>query len=152
MAGRLCALCVIFLIGTHAAAFAQTPRDGHWWVHVRQGAGADAPTLLQTYAIGVMDGMVLSPFVFAPDGPRTDDVPATTVSEIKQFLETLKANTAKLDGPKLRDGLNAFYEPFENRRIRLPDAAWIVIRSIAGAPKEVIDALTEDARRRWAPK
>ena len=46
----------------------------------------------------------------------------------------------------MADGISQFYEDASNRLIRVPDAAWIVLRRIAGHPQAELDAITEEIK------
>jgi hypothetical protein len=45
------------------------------------------------------------------------------------------------------DGLNSFYKDYRNRRIKVPDAVWLVANSIAGKPQNEMDKMIENWRQ-----
>jgi hypothetical protein len=49
---------------------------------------------------------------------------------------------------QLVDGLDSFYADYRNRRILIVNAVYLVVNSFAGTPQEVMDAATEDLRRK----
>jgi hypothetical protein len=40
--------------------------------------------------------------------------------------------------------LDVFYSDYRNRKIAIPSAVWLVLKSIAGTPKEELDKVIEN--------
>ena len=136
------ALVVAFL-GVYAnsiALSAADQRDGNWWR--QQGYGVQL-----AYVTGFFDGMELgknfSCWNFINDPSKKRCLEAV----INSFYEYLHKYFSNITNDQIVDGLNAFYEDFRNRKIRLDNGVWIVVNEIAGKSEKEMKKMIENWRR-----
>ncbi len=101
------------------------------------------------YLTGLFDGTDLGnrlsywSFVEKGEKEKTETATAVIDSYGRMSAKYLKAVTAG----QLCDGLTAFYEDYRNRSIVAPNAAWIVLNTIAGKSGKEIESMTESFRK-----
>ncbi len=66
--------------------------------------------------------------------------------KVVDSFEEYNKYAAHVTSSQLSDGLDSFYSDYRNRKIRMTDAVWVVLKSISGTPQAEIDKLTEKYR------
>ena len=131
----------LFVIGLPLISIAEDGRrDGNWW--------HDQDRLTRAaYIIGFFDGMDLG-HNFSYWKLLKEKEKDSCIGEI---AESYREHSAKyfnnITNVQLMDGLDSFYADFRNRRIRVANAVWLVVNSIAGTPQEKLDSMVESWRR-----
>lgn len=117
-------------------------RDGNWWIN-------ETPANKLNYAVGFFDGMELG-HKFSYWGILKDSGNKETpcISDSHKSFDGFSAKFfSHVTNYQLVDGLDSFYKDFRNRRIRVPDAVWVVVNEIAGTPQKDVDRMIEGWRQ-----
>ena len=129
-------LCILFVLLLSVTGYSQANerRDGNWWLKNPRPAKA-------VYVLGFFDGIQM--------GERASTYQLDKTSRDKTE-QAHKAYTDKYlahvtDG-QLVNGFDDFYKDPQNRAIKVDEAAIVVLRQIAGDPRDVIKALTDTLR------
>jgi hypothetical protein len=136
---KIRAWCVVLFIFTFTAGFLNAEdrrRDGNWW-------NEGDRQLKLSYILGFFDGMDLGAgfsfwkFIDDPCAARAKD-------SYKEYSAKYSENVTN---GQLVDGLDEFYKDYKNRKTILSQSVWIVLKSIAGTPKDELEKLIENKRR-----
>ncbi|MGA9966505.1 MAG: hypothetical protein WBQ10_15000 [Terriglobales bacterium] len=142
MRGLLFALILLSVLSVYVQAQAER-RDGNWWV-------GETPNVKLNYAVGFFDGMKLD-YNFSYWGmTKESDKKAMTpcMSEVNKSYSDYSAKYfSDVTNDQLVDGLDNFYKDYRNRRIKVPDAVWLVVNGIAGKPQSEMDKMIESWRQ-----
>ena len=132
-------LLCLSTISTQADVYPR--RDGNWW-RTLQGA------IKKPYALGFFDGMNLGASMsiskFSDAKTKNQCMADAKNSYDYYFMKYFKDCT----NTQIVDGLDDFYSDYKNRRILLEDAIWLVVSGIAGTPKEELEKMIENFRKR----
>ena len=122
-------LLVILLITSSTRVFAEDRRDGNWWMGIQQIGKVH-------YMIGLFDGSVLGGQFAYWDyaGAKDPASQAATQKALSSFQKYSEKYMVNVTSGQLVDGVDAFYSDYKNRSIRIQDAAWIILKGIAGEP------------------
>lgn len=110
-----------------AACSAQDQRrDGNYWRGMSKTSKLD-------YVTGFFDGMQLghyfSYWAYTTGPQKNDAIAGGAVMAYGEYSEKYLRNVTN---GQLVDGLDAFYSDFQNRRIRVYSAVWLVTNQISG--------------------
>jgi hypothetical protein len=112
-------------------------RDGNWW---KEQAHSDKIM----YMVGFFDGMDLGrQFSFWKN--IDDKVCAPKIVDSYEFYNDKYLKNVTNGQPV--DGLDDFFKDYRNRRIRVNNAAWLVLNAIAGTPQAELDKRIENFRK-----
>lgn len=132
---------LLFWLPSPGAAQAQR-RDGNRW--------RDRSNVERQYVIiGLSEGVAL--------GHRLSYWGSIEKGELETFrrVDSFDAYTDKymrnVRSDQLVDGLDVFFDDFQNRRILVADAVWLVLNGIAGTPRDQLDKMIESYRRNIGP-
>jgi hypothetical protein len=130
--------CLLVSISIVQTGFAENRRDGNWWNSLDDD-------FKYSYIVGIYDGLLLgNNFSLWGISSKTDcDCVSEAISSFYDYNHTYMSNVTN---GQIVDGLNEFYKDFRNRRIRVGGAIWIVVKDIAGTPKEEMEKLIESWR------
>jgi hypothetical protein len=130
-----------------AACAENNRRDGNWWN--QESAGEK-----HSYATGFFDGMSLGhefSYWGMVDNTKDDNHQSPCLEKAHDsYSDFGKKFFSNITNSQLADGLDVFYKDYRNRSIRVSDAVWVVVNSIAGTTQEKIDQLTENLRKNAA--
>jgi hypothetical protein len=139
---KACVVLIAFLVcslNLHASD-SNRDRDGNWWRTLTVSER-------NMYMTGFFDGMELghnfSIWDFA--GPKENE--ACLVQTLKSYDSFKGKYSQNVTNDQLADGLTTFYSDYRNRSIRIHDAVWLVLNSIAGTPQEKLDKMIEGFRK-----
>jgi hypothetical protein len=141
---NLLLICIIIAVPVLSSADDNRNRkDGYWWREY------DGPTRA-AYVVGFYAGMELG-YSFSywkfvtTENIKTDQCMSKMADSYNEYhLRYFKSVTTG----QLVDGLDSFYADYRNRRILIVNAVYLVVNAVAGTPQEVMDAATEDLRRK----
>ena len=122
-------------------------RDGNWWKDKTQNEKLD-------YMVGFFDGMELG-HQFSYWGMLKDsgNKEAPCISDMnKSYGDYGTKYFTNVTNYQLVDGLDSFYKDYRNRSIKVHDAVWLVVNSIAGTPQKELDKMIENWRRTAATR
>lgn len=109
-----------------ATALAQnTRRDGNYWQTQSQLAKV-------SYMTGFFDGMELGHNFSV--WKNTNSHPESAALAVESFGEYLTKYFSNVTAGQTVAGLDVLYADFQNRRIPLENAVWLVVNQIAGTP------------------
>jgi hypothetical protein len=134
-------VAVLTLLVLPVYAHAQEERrDGNWWV-------GETPNTKLNYAVGFFDGMELG-HDFSYWGIVKDPKKEKCLVDVRTSFDDSSAKFfSHVSNYQLVDGLDTFYKDYRNRKIRAPDAVWIVVNEIAGTPQSEVDKMIEGWRQ-----
>jgi hypothetical protein len=136
------ALILLSVFAVYVQAQAER-RDGNWWV----GETLDVKL---NYAVGFFDGMKLG-YNFSYWGMTKESdkkVMTPCMSDVnKSFSDYSDKYFSNVTNDQLVDGLDNFYKDYRNRKIKVPDAVWLVVNSISGKPQSEMDKMIEKWRQ-----
>lgn len=121
-------------------------RDGNWWMTI-------SPVQKLDYMVGFFDGMDLGHSfsywgLYNENGKSKDqNCTSATVQSYEDYDTKFFKNVTN---GQLVEGLDSFFKDYRNRRIRVSNAVWLVVNSIAGTPKNELDKMTETWRQNAA--
>jgi hypothetical protein len=136
------ALSLLVVIPLSAHAQVNAPRDGNWWNKQDEVEKVN-------YLIGFFDGMDLG-YHFSYWGivDGSNGHTTTCTGEIvKSFSDYDDKFSRTVPNEQVADGLDAFYGNSRNRSIKIHDAVWLVLNSIAGTPKNELNKMIESYRK-----
>jgi hypothetical protein len=138
---------VVLLLATCIPGVAAERRDGNWW----RGLTTSERFM---YVTGFFDGMDLGNN-FSYWGIKNKDG-VIDLPVARRAMSSYDEYSAKffkeVTNSQVGDGLSAFYEDYRNRTIRVSDAVWLVVNSIAGKSDEEMKPLIENFRKGAANK
>jgi len=143
---RLAILSLIIVLGVRTAASQDVRRDGNWWMTI-------SPVEKNFYMVGVFDGLALghnfSYWNLKDKDGKPDIVAQGKVMDAYDGSYNLLKNTTN---GQFVEGLEKLYSDYRNRRILVPDAAWIVALSISGMSDKDMEILLYNSRKNaWVP-
>lgn len=115
-------------------------RDGNWWQQ-------EDEVQKYSYVLGFFDGMPLGGNFAWWDLKDKDGNYPTYLNKIYDSFEKYNKYFINVSNSQIVDGLDTFYSDYRNKKIRIKDAIWIVVNSIAGKSPEEIEKLTQDFRK-----
>jgi hypothetical protein len=117
-------------------------RDGNWWNGTTRDEKLD-------YIIGFFDGMDLGHnfTIWGVAGSQSDKGSPCLFNALKSYDDYSSKFFTNVTNYQLVDGLDTFYKDYRNRSIRVHDAVWVVVNTIAGTPQEKVDKLIENSRK-----
>jgi|WetSurSiteA1Bulk_404760.scaffolds.fasta_scaffold06723_3 hypothetical protein len=115
-------------------------RDGNWW------RGQDR-LIRSAYIVGFFDGMDLGYNFSYWKFIQKKEMNSCIIQMHESYSEYSDKYFKNVSNSQLVDGLDSFYVDFRNRSIRVADAVWSVVNSIAGTPQEELDSMIENWRR-----
>jgi hypothetical protein len=115
-------------------------RDGNWWVGEGKVAHID-------YIIGFFDGVDLGGQFSYWDLIKAKAASAPCFDKATSSFEHYNKYFDNVTSGQLADALDVFYADALNRRIRLPQAVWLVLNGISGMPQEELTKMIESFRR-----
>lgn len=136
-------LIVLALVAFSASVGAQQQRrDGNWW------RSLDANYRVG-YALGLLDGASQLQPRIQQHVEVTNPEPTGFFSTAGRFLRNAAVQQflGGVTNGQLADGISQFYEDAANRLIASEDAAFVVLRRIAGHSPPDIDAMVQVLRR-----
>ena len=116
-------------------------RDGNWW----NGESRDGKL---SYITGFFDGMELG-HEFSYWGMKTTDKgPSSCMGDtVASYEEYGNKFFSNVTNSQLVDGVDNFYKDYRNRSIRVHDAVWLAVNSIAGKSQRDMDTMIEGWRK-----
>jgi hypothetical protein len=103
------------------------------------------------YVTGVFDGMELGRNFTSWGIYNLKEKGSPCLSQaISSYSDYSEKFFASVTSSQIADGLDVFYKDYRNRSIKVHDAIWVVVNSIAGTPQDKIDKLTENLRKNAA--
>lgn len=133
-------ICLIALLVLSTASFAQDKnrRDGNWWLSLEQVDKTN-------YMVGFFDGAELGRnFSYCGfSGTAKANCLGYTMKSFNDYEEKYFSNVTN---GQVADGLDAFYKDYKNRSIKVSNAVWLVLSSIAGTPQKELDKKIENVR------
>jgi hypothetical protein len=136
------ALILLSVLAVYVQAQAER-RDGNWWV-------GETPDVKLNYAVGFFDGMKLG-YNFSYWGMTKESdkkVMTPCMSDVnKSYSDYSDKYFSNVTNDQLVDGLDNFYKDYRNRKIKVPDAVWLVVNSISGKPQNEMDKMIENWRQ-----
>jgi hypothetical protein len=134
---ELWAIVLVVVFGSGLLNAQNARRDGNWW-NTRE-------RLVKTdYIIGFYDGMDLGNYFSYWKLPTTDPCNAKAFGSYNELIAKYLKDISNV---QLVDGLDDFYKDYRNRAIIVSKGVWVVLRSIAGTPKDELEKLIENLRR-----
>jgi hypothetical protein len=132
-------LFAMFPLSIHAGI--NTRRDGNWWNEETRGEKLD-------YVTGFFDGMDLGSRFSYWGILDTYGKDATCANQaLASYNDFDKKFFTNLTNTQITDGLDTFYKDYRNRSIKVFDAVWIVLNTIAGTSQADIDKMIENWRK-----
>lgn len=142
MSNKLKIFIIVYLFFLIEPSFGQSSerRDGNWWNSISDYS-QDA------YITGFFDGIRLGNN-FSYWNFTNDEDKSYCLSSVFESFDFFKSTyLINITNTQVADGLDNFYSNYRNRSIKIHDAVWIVLNSIAGTPQERIDELIESWRK-----
>lgn len=99
--------------------------------------------------VGFFDGMELGGY-FSYWGMTKDSngkVSSCSTEAARSFEDMDTKYFRGVTNSQIADGLDAFYKDYRNRSIKVHDAVWLVVNSIAGKPQRDLDEMIESWRK-----
>jgi hypothetical protein len=128
------------LVGAISSAD-ENRRDGNWW-HTQQNMSK------LNYLIGFLDGMDLGAN-FSVWGIMNKDIQDPAIGKaVGSYSSYLEQYTTHVTVGQINAGLDDFYRDYKNLSIKTSDAVWVVLKGISGAPKDQIESLVENLRKK----
>ncbi len=128
-----CVLLRVLLMAAPATAQNKPRTDGYFWLNSLRIPDRNM------YALGMLDGTTyLYSTLHIGDGLWSAEMEKAQQKIIQKYL-TISAES-------LREGLDAFYSDYRNRRILISMAAWPVLMEIAGTPRQQLESTVEKMR------
>lgn len=141
-----CIVLIAALSASFAALGEPNQRTGNFWRSMDQ-------LQQQIYLAGIMDGTELGRDLISMGcyGKQLYDNPEGVLCSVDaqgKFVVGYDNYLQNVSSEQIRDGLDALFEDFRNRKIRVDDGVFIVLRQIAGDPET--DTLINNIRIRAA--
>lgn len=134
---------IVIASGIYAHA-QDTRRDGNWWRTI--GLASQL-----SYMVGFVDGLALghdfSYWSLKDLDGKIDHVAGAKAADA--YDESYRLFYKTTNG-QLVDGLNTLYSDYSNRRILVPDAAWVVVMKINGMSEKDLEVLLTNSRKNAA--
>ncbi len=137
MKRNLAIIIVLALLAFPSLSTADTRYDGNFWRNTVGAAGGKYAFVSGFYS-GVFLGRDFSTRGVGVDLPCFGKA-WDSFAEYEKYMHGVTAGQTS-------DGLDSFYSDYRNRKIRMTDAVWVVLKSISGTPQAEIDKLTEKYR------
>ena len=140
MSCKTIALVLLFVVAGYARTNNTNNRDGNWWT-------IQDKTYKYSYIVGFFDGMDLGEeFSYWGISDKNRDSPC--LPRIwKSYTDYNNKYFSNVTNNQIADGLDTFYSDFRNKKIRIANAIWIVVNSIAGKSQEEIEKMAESFRK-----
>ena len=135
---RLVVLTAMFLVATGINGESDH-RDGNWWLSMPSAAKP-------SYIVGFLDGMELG-YVFSLQNPDVRQKFECVSAVMHSYNQGTLKYFDNVTAAQLVDGLNAFYNDYKNRRIRIPQAMQAVVNGIAGMSEQDLKTMIENFRK-----
>lgn len=141
-----CIVLIAALSASFAALGEPNQRTGNFWRSMDQ-------LQQQIYLAGVMDGAELGRDLISMGcyGKQLYDNPEGVLCSVDaqgKFVVGYDKYLQNVSNEQIHDGLNVLFEDYRNRKIRVDDGVFIVLRQIAGDPET--DTLINNIRIRAA--
>ena len=118
-------------------------RDGNWWRTLTVSER-------NVYMTGFFDGTHLGHMFSYWDLVETREKTSCFSDTVKSFKTYSEKYAQNVTNDQIADGLTVFYSDYRNRSIRISDAVWLVLNTIAGTPQEKLDKMIENFRKNAA--
>lgn len=117
-------------------------RDGNWWKDLTRSGKLD-------YMVGFFDGMDLGRdfSYWGMTKDLGDKPPACAGTAVASFGDMMSKYFTNPTNEQIADGLDTFYKDYRNRSVKVHDAVWLVVNSIAGTPQNELDKMIESWRK-----